>query len=170
MADVEWELEPTWHVGEPFSDGREIENVGCVAVYADEEAAWRLRASARSRDMHERPLSKASLRRSIRGGFAGAACTRHRHYFEDDPHGRCCGCRSARGGTIIVVVPDARTTVVGAGIPRPSRSQRGPAAVPAPSASPISASKSTALDALTAAGSRPHKSDAGLFWGDEAAI
>jgi hypothetical protein len=63
MVDVGGEQERAWHDSEPFTDGRESGDIGAACVYGDEEAAWRLRNSARERELRERGLNETHLRR-----------------------------------------------------------------------------------------------------------
>jgi hypothetical protein len=87
-GEIERECERTWHVSAPFSDPREIANVALVEVYGDEEAAWRLRASAQSRSQREQALSEVRLRR-LSGDDLRAMCNWDRENYFEDCHRAC---------------------------------------------------------------------------------
>jgi hypothetical protein len=81
--DIEREWERAWQISLPFSSGRGPEDAGCVAVYGDEEAAWRLRAEAQSRDMRERALNETHLRRLSLEDLRAMRAWDMAHFFDD---------------------------------------------------------------------------------------
>src|ERR1700689_5510107 len=83
LADVERERQRAWDGSEPFSDGGEIENAGCAAIYGDKEAAWRLRSSAESRVLLGRALNEAHLRRLSADDLRAMREWDMTHYLDD---------------------------------------------------------------------------------------